>query len=89
MNKTTVMPKADGGIASCGRSDASSGTEGSYDIYDGDSRVCSIYWNCPWGSKTNAFTVSNIPEDYMVQATGQNLDSGALGTVSIKVAKLA
>ncbi|KAK0707762.1 hypothetical protein B0H67DRAFT_647908 [Lasiosphaeris hirsuta] len=53
-------------IASCGRSDASSGTEGSYDIYDGETKTS---------------------DDYVVQATGQNIDSGALGSVTIKVVK--
>ncbi|RGP64278.1 aegerolysin family [Fusarium sporotrichioides] len=75
------------GVASCGRSDASSGTEGSFDLYDGDTKICNIYWDCPWGSKTNTFTVGSVDDDYIVQATGANLNSGAIGTVNVKVAK--
>lgn len=82
-----AKPSGQMGIASCGRSDSSSGTEGSYDIYDGDAKVCHIYWSCPWGSQTNTFTVSEVDDNYMVQATDQNMDSGAIGTVNIKVAK--
>src|SRR5882724_7685031 len=40
-------------ISTCGRSDASSGTEGSFDLYDGATKVGNYYWDCPWGSKTN------------------------------------
>ncbi|KAK3361543.1 pleurotolysin A [Lasiosphaeria ovina] len=76
-------------IASCGRSGASSGTEGNYDIYNGDTRVCHIYWDCPWGKKANTFTVSNVNDNFVVQATGQNPSSGASGTVTIKVVSLA
>ncbi|KAI9897941.1 hypothetical protein N3K66_006301 [Trichothecium roseum] len=83
-----ATPSKDAQIASCGRSDASSGTEGSYDIYDGDTKVCHIYWSCPWGSKTNTFTVSDIDNAYVVQATGATLDSGALGNVTIKIVKM-
>ena len=87
--KQTAGPGGNIDIASCGRSDASSGTEGSYNIYDGDTKICRVYWNCPWGSKTNTFTVSEQNDGYMVQATGQNIDSGALGTVTVKVVKLS
>ncbi|KAI0025421.1 aegerolysin type hemolysin [Xylariomycetidae sp. FL0641] len=84
----TISAGSDGGIASCGRSDASSGCEGSYDLYNGETKVCHVYFSCPWGSKTNTLNVTEIPDSYIVQASGQNLDSGALGSVNIKVAKL-
>ncbi|KAF4980652.1 hypothetical protein FZEAL_3401 [Fusarium zealandicum] len=74
-------------VASCGRSDASSGTEGSFELWDGEAKICKIYWSCPWGSKTNTFTVSEVDQDYIVQNTGANLDSGALGNVTVKVGK--
>lgn len=73
------------GIASCGRSDASSGCEGSFELFDGDTRVCKIYFDCPWGSKTNTFNVSDIDKRHMVQFQGGNIDSGALGNVDVKI----
>ncbi|KAG8673810.1 hypothetical protein FPOAC2_07281 [Fusarium poae] len=87
VQKVVIPSNKSAGVASCGRSDASSGTEGSFDLYDGDNKICNIYWDCPWGSKTNTFTVGSVDDDYMVQATGANLDSGAIGTVTVKVAK--
>ncbi|KAH7326019.1 aegerolysin type hemolysin [Stachybotrys elegans] len=88
VEKETAGEGAEASIASCGRSDASSGTEGVFDLYDGSTKICHVYWNCPWGSKTNTFTVSDINNNYMVQHTGASLDSGALGTVTVKVVKL-
>ncbi|KAI1074667.1 aegerolysin type hemolysin [Whalleya microplaca] len=75
-------------IASCGRENSPSGCEGSFELFDGDVRVCKVYFNCPWGSKHNDFDVSGTPDDYIVQAEGANMDGGAIGTVDIKVAKL-
>jgi hypothetical protein len=75
-------------IAACGRSDAASGTEGSLNLYDGGNKICYVYWNCPWGSKTNEFTISSISDSYVVQQSGANLNSGAIGNVTIKVVKM-
>ncbi|KAG5660805.1 hypothetical protein KAF25_002448 [Fusarium avenaceum] len=87
IKKIVIASNKSAGIASCGRSDASSGTECNLDLYDGDVKICHIYWNCPWGSKTNTFTVNDVDDNYIVQQTGANLDSGALGNVTVKVAK--
>ena len=26
-------------------------------IYDGDNKVCTVYWSCSWGSKANDFQI--------------------------------
>ena len=74
-------------INACGRSDASAGTEGSFDIYDGNTHVGTYSWDCPWGSKTNTSTWTPGNDGYVGQQTGANLDSGALGNISLKIAK--
>jgi hypothetical protein len=62
-------------INSCGRSDASSGTEGDFDIYeDGGTKVRHFYWNCPWGSKTNTWRVTGMKHPLYVRSHEQ-LDS--------------
>ncbi|KAI0377329.1 aegerolysin type hemolysin [Hypomontagnella monticulosa] len=85
MEGTVVKPGRSSDMASCGRSDASSGCEGSFEVFCSDTKVCRIYFSCPWGSKTNTFTVGGIDDDYMVQFQGANLDSGALGKVDVKI----
>ena len=48
-------------LNACGREDAASGTTGSFDLVDPDNAnklVRSFYWDCPWGSKTNTWTVT-------------------------------
>lgn len=74
-------------INACGRSNAAAGTQGSFDIYDGTTLVGSYSWDCPWGSKTNTSTWTPHNENYVGQQTGANLDSGALGNVTLKVVK--
>ncbi|MDF5795608.1 aegerolysin family protein [Pseudomonas aeruginosa] len=37
-------------IASCGRENASSGTQGSFDCYDGNTKMGTFSWDDPWKS---------------------------------------
>lgn len=75
-------------INACGRSDAASGTEGSFQLYDGDTLVGTYSWDCPWGSKTNSSTWVAESTDYITQQSGANLNAGALGTVKIQVVSI-
>lgn len=74
-------------INSCGRSDAAEGTEGAFDIYDSDIKIGKYSWDCPWGSKTNKSDWHSYSSSYTVDVEGGNLDSGALGDITIKIAK--
>ena len=89
VNGTTIPAGSTENIYSCGRSDAASGTEGVIDLYEGDTKICTIYWSCPWGSKSNDFQVQNrnSKAGYMVSIGDWNRDSGALGKVEVEVAK--
>ncbi len=80
-------------INACGREDAAAGTEGTFDLYDGSTFVGTYSWNCPWGTKSNSsnWTSAGAPpplNKYITSQSGANLDSGALGTVTIQSAKL-
>ncbi|KAM0421012.1 hypothetical protein ACHAPT_011255 [Fusarium lateritium] len=85
VQQTTISSGSSAGIASCGRSDAASGTEGSFELWDDNTKICKVYWDCPWGKKGNTFNVSEVNQDYLVQETGANLDSGAIGNVTLKI----
>lgn len=84
-------------ISSCGRSDSSSGTEGSFYLCDGskkqgdpDYKICKLSWDCPWGSKTNTWAASDYDSDqYIVSITGGSSYGGAIGTLTVTVAKIA
>jgi len=76
-------------ICSCGRESAASGTEGSFDLYDGNTQIGNYYWDCPWGSKTNTSTYTAASPNYITQLNPQgNLNSGALGNVGIQTVKI-
>uniref|UniRef100_UPI0040535BE3 Ostreolysin A6 n=1 Tax=Pleurotus ostreatus TaxID=5322 RepID=UPI0040535BE3 len=77
-------------INASGRSDAAEGTTGTFDLVDpadGDKQVRHFYWDSPWGSKTNTWTVSGSNTKWMIEYSGQNLDSGALGTITVDTLK--
>jgi hypothetical protein len=55
----TIDPGKSYQINSCGRSDAASGTEGSFNLVDDSGHVIrNLYWDCPWGSKTNYWKIT-------------------------------
>lgn len=88
VNGVTIKAGDSFTISACGREDSPSGTEGSFDLYDGDVHVGSYYWDCPWGSKSNSSTWTPGSDNYIGQQTGANLDSGALGNVTLKIVNL-
>ncbi|PHH93104.1 hypothetical protein CDD83_956 [Cordyceps sp. RAO-2017] len=90
VNQTVVAPGAMEVVSSCGRAHAASGTNGDFDLYDGNTKICNIYWDCPWGTKANDFAVRAYDPDasaYSVVAGRWNTSGGAIGNVSITIAK--
>ncbi|KAE8332434.1 Asp-hemolysin [Aspergillus sergii] len=87
VNKVTVPPGGSANIYSCGRSDAASGTEGHIELWDGESKIGKVYWDCPWGSKSNDFGISERGNSYWVQNGAWSKDSGAIGTVDVEIGK--
>ncbi|RPD54664.1 Aegerolysin aa-Pri1 [Lentinus tigrinus ALCF2SS1-6] len=86
-NDYVVHPGEEVRINGCGRENASSGTTGEFDVLDptaSNKVIRHFYWDCPWGSKANTWTVSNINSKWMVESSGANLDSGALGTITVE-----
>lgn len=88
INNTMIKNENSYVISACGRENSPSGTEGSFDLYDGETHIGSYLWDCPWGSKTNTSTWNSDNSNYVTQVTGANLDSGALGNVNITVVKI-
>lgn len=94
VNAVTVAAGKTTDISSCGKSDAASGTEGTLDLYDGDTKICTIYWNSPWGSKTNDFWISgrNTADGYSVSYGGPKFNPhgpGPLGEAEVEISKKA
>jgi hypothetical protein len=91
INKIEIPPGGKARVCSCGRSDAASGTEGGFYLYDGtdqnnDKCIGEVYWNCPWGSKENTFTTTpKNPDKYNISNGPYNKSGGALGNVDVFV----
>lgn len=77
-------------VSASGRSNTTSGTEGTIDLFDHEleTKICTVYWNCPWESKSNNFEIRNRASKYQVTVGPWNKGSGALGNVDIKVERL-
>ncbi|KAM0671003.1 hypothetical protein ACQRIT_001389 [Beauveria bassiana] len=88
VNKTTVASGAQVTVAASGRSDSSSGVEGGFNIHLGGQKICGVYFNCPWGEKTNDFQIRDYDpatSPYHINTSPINRDSGALGNVTVTV----
>ncbi|KAF4592201.1 hypothetical protein GQ602_002500 [Ophiocordyceps camponoti-floridani] len=88
VNQIVAGPGTTQGVKSCGRSDSASGTAGSLDLYDGDTRISHIWWNCPWGSKTNEFSAlvdDSVRSLYHIDVSEHSLDAGSIGTVVVTI----
>ncbi|MFH7015703.1 aegerolysin family protein [Flavobacterium sp. FlaQc-47] len=91
INKITVASGKTALICSCGRSGSATGTEGSFDLYNGDTKIGKFYWDCPFNKKTNSFNWTiekDIEKHYNTDREGGNKDSGAIGNVIITCIKL-
>jgi hypothetical protein len=87
INGTIIKDEDSYTIASCGRENASSGTEGRFSLYDGDTEVFKYYWDCPWsGSNSDRLDVKD-KEKYAVNKKGGGSTSGASGNIFITVVK--
>ncbi|KAH7918291.1 Aegerolysin [Leucogyrophana mollusca] len=73
-------------VSSSGRSGSPSGTEGTIDLYDDTTEICTLYWNSPWGSPRNNFEVRDVNQGYIVTNGPWNPGPGPLGNIAIKVA---
>jgi hypothetical protein len=74
-------------ICACGRANSSSGTEGTFELYDNNVKIGKYYWESPW-SGSNKATWTSASDKYVVQLTGGNFSSGALGDTNLKVVKI-
>ena len=77
-------------INACGRENSPSGTTGEFDVVDpleGDKVIRHFYWDCPWGSSVNTWTIGQSNPKWIVESGGVNLLGGALGTITVEIYK--
>ncbi|TFK88492.1 pleurotolysin A [Polyporus arcularius HHB13444] len=87
VNNSVIEPGDTLQINACGRHTSPSGTTGDLDLVDttaGDKKIRHFYWDCPWASSKNTWTVSGSNEGWMVESDGANLEDGALGTITVE-----
>jgi len=86
IEKISVGPDLIKEIYSRGDTDSSSGAEGKFQIYDGDNRVCTVFWS--WSKKGNKFEIQDQGEDYGIMTTEEwNREGTDIGFVRVAVSK--
>lgn len=75
-----------GSVASSGRKNSPTGTTGSIDLYHAGTKICTLYWDCPW-SGHNTFEVrdENSDSGYWCEPGHWNRDREAIGNVEVRV----
>ena len=75
-------------ISSCGRSNASSGTQGSFALYHGDTYIGTYSWDCPWSGKNSDSLNCTSNTEYSLSKTDGNYSDGALGNIKLTCIKV-
>ncbi|EFY89875.1 hypothetical protein J3459_009877 [Metarhizium acridum] len=92
VNKIFAPPGKRCFVSACGREHSPSGTEGDIDLFEGNTKICKVYWECPWGSPNNIMRILDYDpatSNYAVVLGPWNSSGGALGKVDITISKLA
>lgn len=74
-------------VASSGRRDTPTGTTGSIDLSHDGTKICTVYWDCPWGSQQNTLKIQdqNSVSGYLCKLGKWNEYGGPIGDVGVKV----
>lgn len=91
ISQVVIDPKKNFAFGACGREHSPSGTTGNFELWDAEREVLigTYSWDCPWGKKENESQWNSLNEDYVTQIYPQgNLDSGALGNIGLKCARI-
>ncbi|SMP14427.1 aegerolysin family protein [Flavobacterium hercynium] len=91
INKITIASGKIDYVCSCGRSGSSTGTEGRFELFEGDTKIGEFGWDCPYWKKTNHFNWTQVEatkKTYSTNMEGGNKDSGAIGNITITCVKI-
>ncbi|KAH7907064.1 putative Asp-hemolysin precursor [Hygrophoropsis aurantiaca] len=88
IDKIVILVGSEQSVSSSARETSPNGTEGTIDLYDDITKVCTLYWNCPWNAVGNNFEVRDVnkPGGYIVSNGPWDPTGGPLGRISIEVA---
>ncbi|KAH7905362.1 Asp-hemolysin [Hygrophoropsis aurantiaca] len=88
IDKIVIPADSEQSVSSSARLQSQGGTEGTIDLYDDTTKICTLYWLCPWGhSSDNNFEVRDVNKagGYIVSNGPWNPTGGVLGHIEIKV----
>lgn len=84
-----ILARHSGEVASCGRANSPTGTEGSIDLYYSGTKICTVYWDCPYFG-SNKLEIRNNAGASSYLCTLKTLGwgrEGAIGGVDVEVSE--
>lgn len=90
INDITIPTGSEVEIGAVGKDSPASGAEGAFDLYDGDEKICHVYFSCPLGESGNDFQVTERPpgDGKTVMIGTWNCGSGALGSIDLLIVEV-
>ena len=89
INKIDIASGKEAYISACGHNSSAAGTEGGFNLYDGETKIARFQWDCPWDKAANYFDLfEKIATGYNLSYSGGNRSDGAIGNVTITCIKL-
>ncbi|KAF9228771.1 hypothetical protein BS17DRAFT_877364 [Gyrodon lividus] len=79
-----IYPRMTNIVSACGDGPWVLGTTGSIDLFEGWTKICTLFWDCPGGGNRNLLQKQNMNGNYLVSIGNYN-HTGAIGDVSIAV----
>lgn len=91
VDKLAVAAGSRVSVCTCGTSFSFEGMEGSLDLYDGATKICTVAWDDPWAKDNNYFGFSayNHTSPYLVHHSSYNTGpTGPIGDVTVVVTNM-
>ncbi|KAJ5643562.1 Aegerolysin family protein [Penicillium longicatenatum] len=87
INGIVIKPGKVGYVSACGKAEIHYGTDGTFALFDGSTKICKLFFDVPYHKSTNDFQVKDRNDDYAVSVSEWNREGGALGNVRVNVGK--
>lgn len=75
-------------VSACGWENSASGTQGSFDIFDGAAKMGTFWWDAPWApGAANTWGFNPASDVYVGQVTGGHSSAPEIGSVKLRLTK--
>ncbi len=87
-NNRIISPGDTFVLKACGKWGSNTGTTGEFSLVDpakADKQIRHFYFDSPYNSSMNTWTISGTNDEWMIEHEGANPGPGALGAIFVKI----